>query len=163
MIPEFMTPAFLVSLSRIVLSGGACILAVLLLGPFQGLERAIGLSDIAAHATAFYAGTLAILAAAPRWRRGDLTLIILSAAILSEIAQAFTGRSASFGDLLADVAGMTAALAPWFVDELRRHARRNPDVSIATLLHADRRRREKKRTDATRPVAWPAAASNQPG
>jgi VanZ family protein len=116
-------------------------MAVLMLGPFQGLEHVVGLSDKSAHAVAFYAATLGTFSIAPRWRRHDLALLVFVAAIASEIFQGFTGRSMSLSDLLADLTGIGIALVPGAVETLRRLARAHPDLTFAEIRFYDRRKR----------------------
>lgn len=115
-------------------------LLVLTLGPFQGLESRFGLSDTAAHLTAFYIITLLAFAVAPRQRRTDLALATLGLGVLIELAQGVVGRSLSLTDLLADAVGVGAATAPAWVEQLRHLARRHPYLSFADARAADRRR-----------------------
>lgn len=134
------TPRRLLMLFRIafVLAAGAG--AALMLGPFQGLEQRIGLDDKTAHALAFYALAVSLFAVAPGRRRGDLALMVLSAAVLSEIGQGMTGRSMSLGDLAADALGLAAAMLPGWVESYRRAARLHPDRSLADIAATERRR-----------------------
>jgi VanZ family protein len=111
------TPLFL---TRAVVATGACALAVILLEPsFQGLEQRIGLSDKAAHALAFYGATLGLFVSFPNVRRIDLALVAAGFAALTEIAQAFTGRSASFADAGADIVGVAIAVLPGLAQSVR--------------------------------------------
>ena len=107
-----MTPSRLL----LVLRGAAVLSALgltfLLLGPFQGLEQHFHLTDTEAHALAFFGVTLGLFAIAPRSRRMDLALAALGFGVLIELGQAFTGRSASFTDLVADGVGITIAMLP---------------------------------------------------
>lgn len=104
---------------RIAVALGFALLTVILLGPFQGLEERIGLSDKTAHAAAFYVLSLGLFASLPRIRRTDLALWILAFAACTEIAQAVTGRAASIEDLVADGVGIVIAVLPAMVERLR--------------------------------------------
>lgn len=134
-----LTPNRLVGLLRLAALVSIGLLTVLLLGPFQGLERQLGLDDKAAHAIAFYSVTLGLFAIAPRHRRTDLALAAFAFGVLIELLQGVTGRSLSLGDLIWDGAGILAALAPGLVERLRHFVRAAPDQDFATLLSADRR------------------------
>lgn len=136
-----MTFSGLLTLSRIatVLAAGA--LTVLMLGPFQGLEARLGFTDLQAHALAFFALTLLTFLVAPRWRRSDLALAVLSFGVLVELAQGLTGRSMSVADLTADALGVAAALAPGVIEQFRRAVRLRPDQPVFSAGPTDRRRR----------------------
>lgn len=135
-----LTPRRVVHIARLIFLIGVVVLAVLVLGPFQGLEERIGLSDKSAHVIAFYLLGVSALAIAPKWRRTDLMLALLGGGVLVEVLQGFTGRSMSLGDLGADALGLAAAAAPGFIEQLRRLARRHPDLSFAEIAARDRRR-----------------------
>lgn len=98
-------------------------MAVLMFGPFQGLEEKLGLSDKMAHATAFYALTLGIFVSFPRNRRTDLALIVMFVAGASEVIQGLVGRSMSFGDFAADSAGIAVAMLPAAIERFRHGIR----------------------------------------
>jgi VanZ family protein len=106
-------------------------LLVLFLGPFQHLEAALRVSDEQAHVAAFFAITLGLFLAFPDRRRTDLGLMALAIGVLIEGAQAFTGRSASLGDLGADAIGIGLAVAPALVERLRHPARRRSNARAA--------------------------------
>lgn len=144
-----LTPRRLVHLARLIFLIGVAVLAVLVLGPFQGLEERIGLTDKSAHVIAFYLLGVATLAIAPKWRRTDLILALLGAGVLIEVLQGFTGRSMSLSDLGADALGLAAAAAPGFVEQLRRLARRHPDLSFAEIAALDRRRTRRAEAPAS--------------
>ncbi|WP_221230732.1 hypothetical protein [Brevundimonas variabilis] len=127
-----------------------------MLGPFQGLEQSIGLNDTAAHVIAFYALTIIAFTVAPGRRRTDLAIMLLGFGLAIELAQAATGRSASLADLLADAAGITAALVPGFVERLRRDVRLYPSMSYAEIRRMDRRRA--RRAPASKPSPGATAA-----
>lgn len=134
------TPRQLVSALRLGAVFALLGLTILLLGPFQWLVPALGLSDELAHAGTFYLVTLGLFAIAPRHRRTDLALAAFAFGILIEIAQGLTGRSASLTDLAANSAGILAALAPGMIERLRHHVRTSPDVTFASLCVEDRRK-----------------------
>ncbi|WP_396595672.1 hypothetical protein [Brevundimonas sp. R86498] len=135
-----LTPKRLVGLLRLGALIAGALLTVLLLGPFQGLERHLGLSDTVAHAIAFYAVTVGLFAIAPHRRRTDLALAALAFGVLIELGQGVTGRSLSLTDLAWDTAGISAALLPGLVERLRHLVRVAPDQDFATLRTQDRRR-----------------------
>jgi hypothetical protein len=115
-------------------------MAVLMLGPFQGLEHVFGLGDKPAHAIAFFCVTTGLFAIAPGWRRGDIALGVLMAGIVSEVLQAATGRSMSLIDLAADSSGIVIAMVPGWIDRLRHLARAFPDTGFAEIRARDRRK-----------------------
>lgn len=104
---------------RIFVGFGFLTLVVLLLGPFQGLETRLGLSDKTAHAAAFYVLSLGLFASLPRIRRTDLAFGVAAFAAATEVAQTFTGRSGSFEDFAANAAGIAIAVLPAMVERLR--------------------------------------------
>jgi VanZ family protein len=113
---------------RIFVGFGFATLLVLLLGPFQGLEARLGLSDKTAHAAAFYVLSLGLFASFPRIRRTDLAFGVVGFAAATEIAQLFTGRSGSFEDFAADSAGIVIAVLPAMVERLRYSLHRAPEA-----------------------------------
>lgn len=108
---------------RICLALLTLTVAVLVLGPFSGAEQAFGLTDKEAHIIAFFALTLMLQLAFPRVRRTDLALGVLVLGALIEVAQLFTGRSASVGDWLADLIGVSVATAPSYAETFRHYVR----------------------------------------
>jgi hypothetical protein len=141
-----MTPNHVVTTARAVLIGGALTAAVLMLGPWPGLEHVFGLSDKAAHGLAF-GGLLAIsFLAFPRMRRTDLAVaaVLLGASV--EVAQLFTSdRSASFGDLFADSLGVGVILLASHIENLRSLARKQGSMSFAEIAAQDRRQGSRRR------------------
>src|SRR6187402_3530178 len=102
-----LTPNHVVTIARAVLACGVLTAAVLMLGPWPGLERVFGLSDKAAHAIAFGGLVAVSFLAFPRLRRNDLALAAVMLGASVEVAQLFTSdRSGSFSDLFADTAGV---------------------------------------------------------
>ncbi|BBF81401.1 hypothetical protein [Asticcacaulis excentricus] len=59
----------------------------------------------------------------PRVRRTDLALGVLVLGALIEVAQLFTGRSASVGDWLADLIGVSLATLPSYAETFRHYVR----------------------------------------
>lgn len=108
---------------RICLALLSITVAVLVLGPFSGAEQAFGLTDKEAHIIAFFALTLMLQLAFPRVRRTDLALGVLVLGALIEVAQLFTGRSASVGDWLADLIGVSVATLPSYAETFRHFVR----------------------------------------
>lgn len=136
-----LTPNHVVTTARAALVGGAVTAAVLMLGPWPGLEKVFGLSDKAAHAIAF-GGLLAVsFLAFPRMRRNDLAIaaVLLGASV--EVAQLFTSdRSASFGDLFADSLGVGVIYAASHIENLRSLARKRGGATFSEIAAQDRRR-----------------------
>jgi VanZ family protein len=95
-------------------------LAIALLGPFQGAEQGLGLSDKSAHALAFYILTVLILYSLPRLRKYEVAAIALGIGIGIELIQTFTGRQGSYEDALANGLGTVMAVIPLYVMDIRR-------------------------------------------
>lgn len=148
-----LTPRTLITLLRLSAVICAVLLTTLLVGPFQGLERVVGLDDRIAHAMAFYGVTLGLFAIAPAHRRTDLALAAYAFGVLIELAQGLTGRSLSLSDLGWDGAGILAALAPGLVERLRHHARSSPDETFSTLAARERRKASPGMISAATPLA----------
>lgn len=136
-----LTPRHIVHLARVVGALGALVVAVLTLGPFQGLEQVVGLNDKAAHAIAFYGLAVMAFVVMPARRRTDLAVMVLAFGVAIEIVQGLTGRSASLTDLLADAAGVMAATLPGMVERLRHNMRHYPYMRFSDIARLDRRRR----------------------
>ena len=75
-----LTPRRIVMAARLGFALAALGMAVLMLGPFQGLEQVFGLNDKAAHVIAFYGVASGLFLIAPNQRRDDLALYIIAAA-----------------------------------------------------------------------------------
>jgi VanZ family protein len=154
-----LTPNHVVTTARVVLVAGALTAATLMLGPWPGLEQVFGLSDKAAHAIAF-GGLLAVsFLAFPRMRRNDLALatVLLGASI--EVAQLFTAdRSASFGDLLADAAGVIGVYLCCQIEGLRALARSRGVSTFADIAAQDRRQGVRQLAPVITAVFTPAEA-----
>jgi len=88
-------------------------LVFMMLGPFQGAEQSVGLTDKPAHVIGFGVITAAFFLVAPRASRIQVALTALSLGGLVEIIQGATGRSASVSDLAADIVGITLVSALW--------------------------------------------------
>lgn len=138
--PRDFTPRQIIRLSRVCAAVCGLGLAGLMLGPFQGLEQAFGLSDTAAHAIAFFAATTGLFLVAPKWRRGDIALAAVGFGVAIELLQGLTGRSMSISDVLADIVGVIVALVPGTIERLRWMARAHPDLTLAEIAARDRRR-----------------------
>jgi VanZ family protein len=136
-----LTPNHVVTTARAVLVAGALTAAVLMLGPWPGLEKVFGLSDKAAHAIAFGGLVAVSFLAFPRMRRNDLAIaaVLLGASV--EVAQLFTSdRSGSIGDLLADTAGVGVVYLASHIENLRALARQRGTATFAEIAAQDRRR-----------------------
>lgn len=135
-----LTPRRVVLILRVCAVACGLGMAVLMLGPFQGLEHVFGLGDKPAHAIAFFCVSTGLFAIVPNWRRGDIALGVVGVAVFSEVLQAMTGRSMSVTDLMADSAGVFIALIPGWVERLRLLARTFPDAGFTEIRAADRRK-----------------------
>ena len=148
-----LTPNHVVTTARAVLVTGALTAAVLMLGPWPGLEQVFGLSDKAAHALAF-GGLLAVsFLAFPRMRRNDLAIAAVMLGASVEVAQLFTAdRSASFADLFADAAGVSAVYLCSQIEGLRALARQRGSIAFSDILAQDRRRGARRLSPVIRAV-----------
>lgn len=144
-----LTPRTIVRFARAGAAVSTLSLAFLMLGPFQGLEQAFGLSDTAAHAIAFFAATTGLFLIAPNWRRGDIALGAAAFGVLIEGLQGLTGRSMSMTDVLADLLGIGVALVPGLIEQVRWMARAHPDLTLAEINALDRRRARGQMADQT--------------
>jgi VanZ family protein len=136
-------PIHFVFAARATLALGSLAVAILTLGPFQGAERAVGLSDKAAHAIAF-GGLLAVsFLAFPRMRRNDLAIAALVLGAGVEVAQLFGGRSASVFDWLADAAGIAVIHGASMIETIRKMTREQGDLTFAQISARNRRRRRR--------------------
>jgi len=136
-----LTPNHVVTTARAALVGGAVTAAVLMLGPWPGLEQVFGLSDKAAHAIAF-GGLLAVsFLAFPRMRRNDLAIAAVMLGASIEVAQLFTtDRSGSFGDLFADSLGVGVIYVASHIENVRALARQRGGATFGEIAAQDRRR-----------------------
>ncbi|QTC90511.1 VanZ family protein [Brevundimonas goettingensis] len=139
MTPSLLTPNRVLRILRPTAAVCGLGLAVVILGPFHGLERVFGLTDGPAHAIAFFWIVTGLFAIAPGWRRGDIALVALLIAVMSETLQALTGRSLSLLELAADAVGIVVAMIPGWVERLRFLARTAPDATFAEIRAQDRR------------------------
>jgi hypothetical protein len=156
--PSALTPNRLLRLMRPVAAVCGVGLAAAMLGPFHGLERVFGLGDGPAHAIVFFWVATGLFAIAPNWRRGDLALLALVIAVLSETLQVVTGRSLSLFELAADALGIVVALVPGWIERLRSLARAHPDTPFAEIRAVDRRGQSEEEAglDVTALVRSPA-------
>ena len=139
-----LTPRRIVMAARLVFVMASLGMAVLMLGPFQGLEQVFGLNDKTAHAIAFYGVASGLFLIAPRQRRDDLALFVVAAAFAAELLQGLTGRSVSIVDFLAGSTGVLAAWAPGRIEQIRQAFRRSPDLTFGQMARADRRLRHRR-------------------
>jgi hypothetical protein len=140
-----MTPNHVVNTARAVLTVGSVTAAILMLGPWAGLEETLGMSDKVAHAVAFGSLVAISFLAFPRMRRNDLAAaaVLLGASV--EIAQLFTpDRTASFDDLFADAVGVTLVYAISHIEQLRAMARKQGSASFSEIKAQNRRRRRRR-------------------
>lgn len=101
------------ALVRAGATAGAVMLIALMLGPFQGLEQRVGMTDVLAHVAGFAIITAAILLNLPRLGRLPAAGLALALGITVELLQAQLGRSASLSDLAADLVGIALVAALW--------------------------------------------------
>lgn len=92
---------------------GALALIALMLGPFQGLEQRVGMTDVLAHVVGFAIITAAILLNLPRLGRLPAAGLSLALGGGIELLQAGLGRSASLPDLAADLVGIALVAVLW--------------------------------------------------
>lgn len=117
-------PTTALARTLLVVGGGGC--ALLMIGPFQGLEKAWVPWDKAAHFLFFYGVTVMLYLAFPGRRRLDLTLLAIFMGCGIEGLQGLNGRDAGLGDMAANALGAMAVLAPMYVEDLRMAARGAP-------------------------------------
>ncbi|MBI1682518.1 VanZ family protein [Caulobacter hibisci] len=157
-----LTPNHVVTIAKTVLFLGAATAVTLMLGPFQHLEEVIGLSDKTAHAIAFGALTSLSFLSFPRMRRTDLAIAAVMLGASIEIAQLFTHRSASFGDLAADAIGVGVVFLASHIEAVRRDARERGKMTFAEMAAQDQRRRRRRRdAAAAKPTTISAMATER--
>ena len=100
-------------------------IAILVFGPFGGLEQKVGFTDKEAHVLAFYALTGLSLLALPKIRKWDVALICLAIGGLIEVVQAMVGRDGNVPDWLADALGISLVMAPLVMKSMRRSMQGN--------------------------------------
>lgn len=161
--PLQFTPRQIVRLCRLAAAVCALGLAGLMLGPFQGLEEAFGLSDTAAHAIAFFAATTGLFLVAPQWRRGDIAMGAVAFGVVIELLQGLTGRSMSLTDVAADLVGVGVALVPGTIERLRWMARAHPDLTLAEIAARDRRASRRREAAKASPESSTEAPAGRPG
>ncbi len=135
-----LTPRQTLGLTRMAFFCLCATAGVLMLGPFQGLERSLGLSDKEAHAILFFTLTCGLFLVAPQRRRVELAAVALLIGVGIELAQGATGRSMSMADVAADALGVTAATLPGLIERLRHHVRAHPYLTWREIARSDRRR-----------------------
>jgi len=134
-----LTPNHVVIAARAVLVFGAVTAAILMLGPFQGMEAVLGLTDKSAHAIAFGGLTAVSFAAFPRMRRSDLARAALILGGAAEVAQMFGGRTASLADWAADAVGIVTVYGSSLIESARKMAREHGAVPFSAIEAMDRR------------------------
>lgn len=139
-----LTPNHVVIAARAVLVFGAATAAILMLGPFQGMESAFGLTDKSAHALAFGGLTAVSFAAFPRMRRSDLARAALILGGAAEVAQMFGGRTASLADWAADAVGIVTVYGSSLIESARKMAREHGALPFSAITAMDRRTRRNK-------------------
>lgn len=90
------------------------VLLVLMIGPFQGLERSTGLSDKIMHAGAFGLITAVALLNFPRLSRIQAIGLVSFLGVAVELIQGATGRDADVYDALADLIGAVVVAGVWW-------------------------------------------------
>jgi VanZ family protein len=126
-------------IARWLLLAAGLTCAIGMVGPFQGVERAVVPWDKAAHFIAFYGVTLLLFSAFPDRRRLDLAVLATFAGAAVEVLQLLDGRDAELGDVLADAAGAFAVLAPIYLERLRepRTERRRTRAASVPAVEAE--------------------------
>ena len=89
-------------------------LLFVMVGPFQGAEKSVGVSDGVAHAMAFAFITGTLLLNLPKASRLQVALMAVALGIGVEFAQGLSGRDADWHDVVADAVGILAMTAAWF-------------------------------------------------
>ncbi|MET3666372.1 VanZ family protein [Caulobacter sp. 1776] len=146
-------PVHFVAAARLTLLVGSLTVAVLTLGPFQGAEQILGLSDKAAHAIAF-GGLLAVsFLAFPRMRRNDLMIAALVLGAAVEVAQIIAHRDGNIPDWLADATGILTVYGAGMIETVRKMAREQGDLTFAQIAAMDRRRGRRRQATAFEPAA----------
>jgi len=152
-------PAHLVTAAQVILLNGALAVAVMTLGPFQGLESHFGLTDKEAHALAF-GGLLAVsFLAFPKMRRNDLMIAALLMGAAVEVAQVIAHRDGNVADFLADAFGILAVYGASMIETVRKMAREQGDLTFAQIRAIDRRRGRRRQATAFEPASEAAASS----
>ena len=99
---------------RLAAALGVVCLLVLMLGPFQGAEGEVGMTDGMAHLAAFGLIAGALMINLPRSPRVHVAALALSIGIAVEFIQGATGRSASLHDVAADAIGIAIVTLGWW-------------------------------------------------
>lgn len=156
-------PVHFVAAARLALLVGSLTVAVLTLGPFQGLEQVFGLSDKAAHAIAF-GGLLAVsFLAFPRMRRNDLAIAALVMGAAVEVAQIIAHRDGNIPDWLADAAGILTVYGAGMIETVRKMAREQGDLTFVQIAAMDRRRGRRRQATAFEPATAEASFGEMDG
>lgn len=97
-------------------------LFLLMIGPFQGAEQSVGLTDKPAHALAFAIITAAILLNFAQVTRLQAVGLAILAGVAVEGVQGLSGRDMEFADVLADALGAILVALVWRRRRLRWRA-----------------------------------------
>ena len=147
-----LTPRHVMFGARGGLVAGFWASALVLMGPWQGVGRPVGVSDWLAHVIAF--GLLVALAslAFPNRRRNDIAIALLLLAGGVEAVRIFTGQAgASLADWASDALGVAIIHFAGQIETVRSLARRAPYQTFQEIRSSDRRRgrRKSKRSKAS--------------
>ncbi|WP_419317375.1 VanZ family protein [Caulobacter sp. ErkDOM-E] len=156
-----LTPNHVVIAARAVLLVGAATAAILMLGPFQGMEAIVGLTDKSAHAIAFGGLTAVSFAAFPRMRRSDLARAALILGGAAEVAQMFGGRSASLADWAADAVGILTVYGSSLIESARKMARDHGNLPFSAIKATSERSAGRRGNAVMTPIA--ASQGEHPG
>src|SRR5690606_22076798 len=100
-------------LLRLVAVAVLLVSLVLMIGPFGGFEASTGVSDKLAHFGVFALILWSFGVLFPRLQRIRAALLAVALGGAVEVVQGMIGRDADLLDLVADAAGILAALALW--------------------------------------------------
>lgn len=100
-------------LFRLAFALASAALFFAMLGPFQGAERGVGLTDGAAHVIGFAIITATAFLNLPKATRIEVLGGVLLLGLAVELIQGVTGRQASLHDLAADAIGAVVICLAW--------------------------------------------------
>jgi hypothetical protein len=141
-------------MARVALILGSATVAVLLFGPFSGIEARFFLTDKEAHFLAFFTLTSLTLMAFPFLRRDELIGLLILFAGGTEIVQDLVGRDGNVADWLADSAGCVMFSLAVAIDRVRSQARlgRSGHMGAVQENRRGRARHHPKPEQAPRPT-----------
>lgn len=105
--------------ARLLLIATTVLCAVVMIGPFQSLERALVPWDKASHFIAAYGVTSLLFLSFPHRRRLDLAWITTFGGCGIELLQRLGGRDAELADMAANALGALAVVAPGYLEQAR--------------------------------------------